>query len=118
MNVRFAVATIAVLISLGQAGAAEVISGGPLYSGSNSGSTVTCRIFNFSAVAVTLTQRRLYTNAGAALIPTSDDCGAPVQPLKSCSFSRIQNGNFAYTCRAVYAGTTPRLSGVVEIERN
>lgn len=116
---RFAVGALAVLISLCQAGQAEVIVGGPLYGGVNSqGGTITCRIFNFSATAVTLTQRRLYSNAGTVLVPTSDDCGAALQPLKSCSFSRNIYANWAFSCRAAYPGTTPRLSGVVEIERN
>ncbi len=115
---RFTFATLAVLISLCQAGQAEILSGGPLYGGASAeGGLVTCRIFNFSNANVLISQRRVYNNTGALVALTSDSCANVLAPFKTCAFSSPITGHLAYSCRATYGGSVQRLSGVVEIQK-
>jgi len=116
---RSSFAALAVLISLCQAGQAEILYGGPLSGGASSGgSIVSCTIFNFSSAAVDITQRRIFANSGAAVANIFDGCNVPLGRLKSCSFGAATAELVLYSCRAVYAGNTPKLSGVMLIAKN
>jgi len=118
---RSTFAAVAVLISLCQVGQAQILYGGPLYGGASAGSggSVSCNIFNFSSAAVDITQRRIFAHNGAAVVNIFDSCNVPLGRLKSCSFGGAATAQFLqYSCRAVYSGTAPKLSGVMLIIKN
>ena len=112
-------AALAVLISLCQAGQADILYGGPLSGGTaaNLGGIVSCTIFNFSPAPVVITQRRIFAHTGAAAAHVFDTCNVPLGRFKSCSFGATVGVGLLYSCRALYSGT-PLLSGVMLIAKS
>ena len=120
---RLALTTLTALIGLGGAAQADTHAAGPVYGGFGSnptqvGGAITCRVFNFGAVAVTINLRQIFdnTNAAVPLIPNSDSCGPPLAPTQTCAYSGAITGNLAYSCRVMDNSTVPTsLSGAAEI---
>lgn len=96
---------------------ADILAGGPAYGGPASiGGSVTCRLFNYGAFSVTVSNRQIWTNTGVSVAPTSDSCNVALPVGKSCAYSAAIAGNLAYSCRAIVQGIEPRVSGVAEIQ--
>ena len=117
---RSTFAAVAVLISLCQVGQARSLRRTALWRGIRRFRRQRgCNIFNFSSAAVDITQRRIFAHNGAAVANIFDSCNVPLGRLKSCSFGGAATAQFLqYSCRAVYSGTTPKLSGTMLIIKN
>jgi len=121
MHIRLGLAVIAlaVLATIGLCGTAEaeILAAGPVYGGPASvGGTFTCRIFNFGAFSVVVTNRQIWSNTGVSVAPTSDTCNVALAVGKSCAYSAPIAGNLAYSCRVIVQGIEPEVSGVAEVQ--
>ena len=104
---RSSFAALAVLISLCQAGQADILYGGPLSGGTAAdlGGIVSCTIFNFSPAPVVITQRRIFAHTGAAAAHVFDTCNVPLGRFKSCSFgATVGVGLLLFLSRSLIRG--------------
>jgi hypothetical protein len=96
---------------------AEVLSGGPVYGGSQSvGGTITCRVYNAGSHSVTLTPRQIWNNAGGQATLSSDTCNVSLAPNKTCAFAAPITGNFAFSCQTSEESIDGAVRGVAEIQ--
>jgi hypothetical protein len=121
MHIRLGLVVIAlaVLATIGlcETAQAEMFAAGPVYGGPASvGGTFTCRLFNFGAFSVTVTNRQIWDNTGVAVAPTADTCNVALVVGKTCAYSTPIAGNLAYSCRAIVQGIQPEVSGVGEVQ--
>jgi hypothetical protein len=113
-----AVTTLTALIGLGGAAQADIHAAGPVYGGSTEvGGAISCRVFNFGAVSVSITTRQLIDNANNIVTPTVDTCGIPLAVGQNCTYAAPITGNLAYSCRVIDTSTgSSSLSGAAEIQ--
>jgi hypothetical protein len=113
---RLALTTLSALIGLGGAAQADIHAAGPVYGGTTQ-TVISCRVFNFGTVAVSITNRLIYDGSGnpVTVTPPNDTCLAPLAVGGSCVYVAAITGNQAYSCRVIDTSSTPtNLSGAAE----
>jgi hypothetical protein len=115
---RLAVTTLTALIGLGGAAQADIHGAGPVYGGlTEVGGVISCRVFNFGAVTVSITTRQLIDNTNTIVTLTADTCLIPLAVGQSCVYVAPITGNLAYSCRVIDTSTgSSSLSGAAEIQ--
>jgi len=115
---RLAVTTLTALIGLGGAAQADIHAAGPVFGGTTQ-TVLSCRVFNFGTVAVSITNRQIYDSLGnlVTVAPSNDTCVAPLAgPGGSCAYAAVITGNQPYSCRVIDGSPTPtNLSGAAEV---
>jgi hypothetical protein len=83
------------------------------------GGSVTCRVFNFGASAVSIPTRQIFTNTNVLVSLFADSCNVPLGSAHTCAFAGAISGNFAFSCRLIATGADDtRLSGMAEIQNS
>lgn len=122
MHTRLSGLTVAILAAVtGLSGTAHagIFATGPAFGGpSETGGTITCRIFNNSAYGVNIVKRQIFTNTGASLTLSSDTCTATLASTQMCAFAASITGPFAFSCRVYTSGTDGEVTGVAEVQNS
>jgi hypothetical protein len=117
---RLALTAFIALIGLGGAAQADIHAAGPVYGGTTPtqvNGMISCRVFNFGSVPVSITTRQIIDSNGTNVIPANDTCGAPLVVGGSCVYVATITALVAYSCRVIDATTgSTSLSGVAEIQ--
>ena len=115
MNRRLTVIAAALLIALGGAARADILTAGPVYAGTaQSGGRVFCWLFNTGTGAVTIPTRQIFNNLKDSVKLAGDTCGSPLESGRSCGYF-ANAGTGTYTCRAIAEGVEPMVSGTLQI---
>jgi hypothetical protein len=115
MNRHLNLAAAALLIALGGAAKADILTAGPVYAGTaQSGGRVFCWLFNTGTGDVTIPTRQIFNNLKGSVALASDTCGVSLAPGRSCNYF-ANAGTGTYTCRAITEGVEPMLSGTLQI---
>src|SRR5262249_20670433 len=99
--------------------AAEVLISPPVFvQGGPAGGTVTCRIFQFSALTgEPIATPQVFSNVSASPIPLSFNSCRPLGRNENCSFGVPITGNLSYTCTFGSGGLNgSHYTGTIEIQ--
>jgi hypothetical protein len=117
---RLALTTLTALIGLGGAAQADIHAAGPVYGGSNPsqvGGSISCRVFNFGAVSVSIPTRQIFDSNNVPVTPTVYQCGLPLAVGQTCTYAAPITSLLAYSCRVIDTSTgSTSLSGAAEIQ--
>ena len=115
MNRHLNLAAAALLIALGGAAKADILTAGPVYAGTaQSGGRVFCWLFNTGTGDVTIPTRQIFNSLKGSIAPVSDTCGSSLASGRSCGYF-ANAGTGTYTCRAITEGVEPMISGTLQI---
>ena len=115
MNRHLNLAAAALLIALGGAAKADILTAGPVYAGTaQSGGRVFCWLFNTGTGDVTIPTRQIFNSLKDSVALVGDTCGVSLASGRSCGYF-ANAGTGTYTCRAIAEGVEPMVSGTLQI---
>jgi hypothetical protein len=111
------VASMTAVANAASSSRVDVLSGGPIYAGNNSPSSLMCQFINLGTTSVTPTSQELFELNSTTAIGSSSSCanGSAVAPNETCYI--YPNGQITapISCKVTFGGSAASVRGALQI---